>query len=346
MPAPPFLVTSADCPVPALLRHKSMRSVTFFLRNPRKKVMEPPTPGQERDTFEFIFFNERGLRPGWRLLIFLAILFAIFMGIRFLLRPFAARLPQGMVPTVLIPNEAVQFLVVVFASWIMSRIERRNMGEYGLPLKNSAALSRFIRGYIFWGFLPLTLLLVTLRAVHAFYFGKLALHDGQIFYWAAAWGVSFIFVALREEYLLRGYSLYTLAEGIGFWPAAVVLAALFVYLRNGNPGETRIGIIMTAFFALFAAAALRYTGNLWLAVGAHAGWDWGESYFYGVNDSGAQASGHLLNPQTPGPAWLNGGTVGPEGSILALLLLIMMSVLFVVIYRNTRKPVLVITKNL
>ncbi|HKD15400.1 MAG TPA: CPBP family glutamic-type intramembrane protease [Candidatus Angelobacter sp.] len=307
--------------------------------------MEPPTPGRERDDVEFIFFNERGLRSGWRLLIFLAIIFAIFIGIGLLLRPLAGRLPQGLTPATVTLTSALEFLVVVFASWIMSRIERRNMGEYGLPLRNSDVLSRFVSGYIFWGFLPLTLLLVTLRAVHAFYFGKLALHDGQIFYWAGAWGVSFIFVALREEYLLRGYSLYTLAEGIGFWPAAVVLAALFAFLHSRNPGETRIGIIMTAFFALFAAAALRYTGNLWLAVGAHAGWDWGESYFYGVNDSGIQAPGHLLNPQTPGPAWLNGGSVGPEGSILALVVLTAMTVLVMTIYGKAKKPVLVVTKN-
>jgi len=308
--------------------------------------MEQPTPGQERDTFEFIFFNERGLRPGWRLLIFLAIVSTIFMGIGFLLRPFAARLPQGMVPAVLIPNEAVQFLVVVFASWIMSRIERRNMGEYGLPLRNSDALSRFIRGYIFWGFLPLTLLLLSLRALHAFDFGHLTLHNGQIFTWAGIWGVFFILVGLAEEYSLRGYLLYTLAEGIGFWPAAIVLAAAFGLLHAFNRGESRIGIIAAAGFAIFLAITLRYTGNLWLAVGAHAGWDWGESYFYGVNDSGMQVPGHLLNPQTPGPAWLNGGTVGPEGSILVLVLLMVMSVLFAVLYKNARKPVLVITKNL
>src|SRR5215510_16367252 len=123
-----------------VVRHKFTPSVTFFLRHPRKKVMEPPTPGQERDTFEFIFFNERGLRPGWRLLIFLAILFAIFMGIAILLKPLAGRLPQGLTPATITLTSAFEFLIVVFASWIMSRIERRDMGEYGLPLRNSDAL--------------------------------------------------------------------------------------------------------------------------------------------------------------------------------------------------------------
>ncbi|HEY6253850.1 MAG TPA: CPBP family intramembrane glutamic endopeptidase, partial [Candidatus Angelobacter sp.] len=168
----------------------------------------------------------------------------------------------------------------------------------------------------------------------------------QVLSWAAVWGFFFILVGLFEEYFLRGYLLYTLAEGIGFWPAATILAALFGVLHTFNTGETRIGIIGAVLFAMFASVTLRYTGNLWLAVGAHAGWDWGQSYFYGVNDSGIQFPGHLLNPQIQGPAWLNGGSVGPEGSILALALLVVMTVLFALFYKRAREPVLVITKNL
>jgi membrane protease YdiL (CAAX protease family) len=87
------------------------------------------------------------------------------------------------------------------------------------------------------------------------------------------------------------------------------------------------------------------TGNLWLAVGAHAGWDWGQSFFFGVSDSGFQAPGHLLNPHAAGPDWLSGGTVGPEGSVLTLILLAMMTVLFLALYRNPREPVAMITST-
>jgi hypothetical protein len=52
-----------------------------------------------------------------------------------------------------------------------------------------------------------------------------------------------------------------------------------------------------------------------------------------------------LNPSTQGPAWLNGGSAGPEGSILALVLLIAMSVLFALLYRKARQPVLVVTSG-
>jgi|SRR5579863_1561885 len=300
--------------------------------------MQSPNPDNRPDLLRFIFFNQHELRAGWRLLIAAGLLIGVSFIIGILVSPIAARLPRPFTAAFLIPQEAVQLLIVLLVSWIMSRIEHRRMGEYGLPLTQARALSRFVRGYLFWGFLPLSLLLVLLRGLHKFYFGSLALHDGQILYWAAVWGLFFLLVGLLEEYLLRGYLLYTLADGIGYWPAAIVLATLFAIGHTRNPGESRIGILMTAFFAMFASVVLRYTGNLWLAVGAHAGWDWGQSYFYGVNDSGLQLPGHLLNPQIQGPAWLNGGTAGPEGSILCLVLMVAMSIFFALLYKRSREP--------
>jgi hypothetical protein len=82
-------------------------------------------------------------------------------------------------------------------------------------------------------------------------------------------------------------------------------------------------------------------------VGAHAGWDWGQSFFYRVSDSGMRAQGHLLEPSFHGPDWLTGGTVGPEGSAITLILWTLMIALFVLIYRR-RAPALVVvteTKN-
>ena len=227
----------------------------------------------------------------------------------------------------------------------MSRIERRKVGVYGLPLQRSV-ISGFIRGYFLWGFLPLALLLSILRGLHVFYFGNLSPLNSQILGWGALWFVFFLLVGLFEEFSLHGYLLYTLADGIGFWPAAIIQAVLFARGHMGNGGETRIGIVATGIFALFAAATLWRTGNLWLAVGAHAGWDWGQSFFFGVNDSGLKVTGHLLNPVlVQGPDWLTGGSVGPEGSVLTLVLWTLMTVLFLALYRKRHEPALVITEG-
>jgi membrane protease YdiL (CAAX protease family) len=297
-----------------------------------------------------IFFNDRGLRAGWRLLIYSGIIFILVWSAGLIAKRVASGQSKGTTSDFLRTifqaiAELILFLMLLFLAWIMSKIERRKLGAYGLPLQKSA-ISGFIRGYFLWGFLPLAILLSILRALHVFYFGNLSPLNSQILGWGALWVVFFLLVGLFEEYSLRGYFLYTLADGIGFWPAAIIQAILFARAHMGNGGETRIGIIATGIFALFAAATLWRTGNLWLAVGAHAGWDWGQSFFFGVNDSGLKVTGHLLNPVlVQGPDWLTGGSVGPEGSIITLALWTLMTILFVAFYRNRREPVLVITEG-
>ncbi len=298
-----------------------------------------------------IFYNDCGLRAGWRLLIYLGMIFILVLGAGLI----AKRLGSGHATSAPSSDfartifqaigELILFLVVLFLSWIMSKIERRKVGVYGLPLQKSA-ISSFIRGYFLWGFLPLALLLSILRGFHVFYFGNLSPLNSQILGWGVLWFLFFLVVGFFEEFSFRGYFLYTLADGIGFWPAAIIQAILFARVHMGNGGETRIGIIAAGVFALFAAATVWRTGNLWLAVGAHAGWDWGQSYFFGVNDSGLPVPGHLFNPRlAQGPDWLTGGSVGPEGSVLTLILWTLMAVFFLWLYRKRHEPVLVLTMD-
>jgi membrane protease YdiL (CAAX protease family) len=322
-----------------------------------------------------VFFNDRGLRAGWRLLIYLGIIAVVILllnGVLFLVtggKPGKSQAGE-ITPFFTILGDGLFFLLMLLAAFIMSRIEHRSIGEYGLPLKHQGpqdqgsrnlgwqstpglrvlesrrqpVFRRLIVGYVFWGFLPLTIVLAIMRLFHAFSFGDLALHGSSIILYGAAWALGFLLVGLAEEYLLRGYALYTLADGIGFWPAAIVMAVLFGIGHSFNAGETRVGLIATVVFALFASVTLRLTGNLWLAVGAHAGWDWGQSFFYGVSDSGLRAKGHLMNPSFRGPVWLTGGTVGPEGSAVTLILWTVMIALFVIIYRR-RSPALVVVEE-
>src|ERR1700757_2004883 len=123
----------------------------------------------------FIFRNERGLRAGWRALIYLSIIYGIPALLIFCLVKLSGPLPKMAPPTTLKPGpQLVQtilvFLWVLLGTWIMSRIERRPMGVYGLPIIRSA-IPRFFSGYLFWGFVPLTLELLLMRAFGLFYFG-------------------------------------------------------------------------------------------------------------------------------------------------------------------------------
>jgi membrane protease YdiL (CAAX protease family) len=314
--------------------------------------MEPePSASAPSHKLTLIFYNERGLRAGWRLLIYLGMIWLLILGAGLIAKRLTSGHPSGAPSSEFVRTmiqaavEFILFLVLLFLAWVMSKIERRKLGVYGLPLQRSA-VSSLIRGYFIWGFLPLALLLSILRALRVFYFGNISALNAQILGWGVLWFFFFLLVGFFEEYSFRGYFLYTLADGIGFWPAAIIQAILFARVHMGNGGETRVGIIATGIFALFAAATLWRTGNLWLAVGAHAGWDWGQSFFFGVNDSGLQVPGHLFNPHlSQGPDWLTGGSVGPEGSVVTLVLWVLMTVLFLALYRTQREPVLVITEG-
>lgn len=137
--------------------------------------------------------------------------------------------------------------------------------------------------------------------------------------YGAAYVTIFILVGIAEEGMLRGYALIQLARAIGFWPAAILTSLIFVALHLGHSNETAIGLAQVGAFGLLMALSVRKTGRIWFALGFHAAWDFAETFLFGVPDSGAASVGSLITSTFSGPAWLTGGTAGPEGSLLVFL---------------------------
>jgi membrane protease YdiL (CAAX protease family) len=284
--------------------------------------------GEDAPAKENIFLGKHGLRAGWRLLIYLGLTVGFSFGLTQLLR-FLFHPKQGALNGwALLWSEFIGFAVAFGAALVMSRIERRPVGAYGLP-------GRGMFGGIFWlGFLfglaAISLLIGLISVFGGYTFGTLALHGGEIFKSGLLFLVAFTVVGLFEEFLFRGYTQFTLGDGIGFWPAAALLSLLFGGAHLQNPGEGWVGAASVVAIALFFCFSLKRTGNLWFAVGLHASFDWGETFLYSVPNSGAVMEGHLSNAVIPaGPQWLTGGTVGPEGSVfcfltVALLFLVVM----------------------
>jgi len=137
---------------------------------------------------------------------------------------------------------------------------------------------------------------------------------------ALLWGIGFVFVGMYEEFLFRGYAQFTLASGMGFWPAALLLSGLFGAIHLSNPGEGWVGALSVFVFGIFACFTLRRTGSIWFIIGFHAASDYAETFIYSVPDSGMLATGHLLNSNLHGPRWLSGGSIGPEGSLMSFVI--------------------------
>ena len=286
----------------------------------------PDDSPRPQDNMHRIFIGSNGIRAGWRL----AMAIAIFLALLTAIGAAIVRVPQvrawvrGGGPEGLFLGEGMLALALVVTVWAMTRIENRSWADYGLP-PDVAFGKKFWQGAPY-GFAMLSVLIGLMGASRAFSFGGRALAGGDAVRYGLLYLAGFTLVAFFEEFAFRGYMQATLASGIGFWPAAVSLAVVFGALHLGNKGEAKFGAAMAGAFGLLAAFTLWRTGNLWFAIGMHGAWDWGESFFYGVPDSGVVLKGHLMNASFHGPVWLTGGTVGPEGSILVAVVLILAAI--------------------
>jgi uncharacterized protein len=303
---------------------------------------EPSHPGSAASSrFKKIFSGPNGLRAGWRLLIFLVLIAIQFVCVPFISRPLAKippprDLPQGATtPLALGGGDAILVLMICIASWIMAEIERHKFGDYGLPLRRG--LTKDFGFGALLGFLAISGTLLTMFLLHGFRIDGLAIHGTTILTSLSAWGLTFLMVGLFEEFGFRGYVQYTLASGIGFWPTAFVISGLFglVHLL-ADLNENVMGSVEVVMFGLLLCLFLRRTGALWCSVGFHLAYDWTETFFYGVPDSGVVPYHSLLNSNLTGPHWLTGGKVGPEASLFTPIALWLVALVFCRYYRENR----------
>ena len=133
-------------------------------------------------------------------------------------------------------------------------------------------------------------------------------------------GVTFVTLLLftgsaGEELLFRGYGLQLLIQRIGAYTAILPISMIFALMHGGNPHTTYLAIVNTAGFgALFGYALIR-SGDLWLPIGLHFGWNVALPLF-GVNVSGFEIKLTPVNMVWNAGIYWSGGEYGPEGSVL------------------------------
>lgn len=332
----------------------------------------------------WVFFGPNGLRAGWSIVLFLAVMIACGIGFSkasgYIMQHVLHRtLSKTMTPGTTILGEGLGLLAMLIAAFVVSRIEHRRVVDYNL--RGAKRGAHFAQGLVA-GFIALSVLVGSMAAGGWLHFGPLSLSGARIFEYAAAWGLAFLLVGCVEEGLARCYLLFTLGRGLnfwwalglvalmcgrvvlnpkangawgayaiallglapclllqmkkapstGFWNAAWVTSVFFGAAHTGNGGENWIGIFAAAAIGFVFCVSVYVTGSAWWAIGCHAAWDWGETYFYGTADSGFVARGHLLSTSTTGNVLWSGGSDGPEGSLLVIGVCILLLLALLVIY--------------
>jgi hypothetical protein len=186
-------------------------------------------------------------------------------------------------------------------------------------------LSILTRGINFWWALAAQ---IAVRADEAF---RTHGNGARGVYLAALVGLFPCFALHQKAGLRQGAT-----PGSAFWQATWVTSTFFGFYHTLNNGENWIGVFAAALVGFVLCVTVRLTGSAWWALGFHAAWDWAETYFYGAADSGLDSQGHLLSASPAGnPLW-SGGTDGPEGSVLALAVILVLLAFVVAVY--CRRP--------
>ena len=301
---------------------------------PVESVAIPSQPS----TLHKIFVGKDGLRAVWSILIFVLIFAALVAAAVFVVRvlhpgPQRNKLVTELSLKFAFVNESLLAFATLLATWIMSKIERRGR-SYGYG--GTQRLRKFLAG-MGWGVVLISLLVLILWKSGLLVIERRLIFGADVLRYGALWFLAFCLVGIFEESLTRGFLLYTLTRGftsfyqstfktrhsaaLGFWTSAAILSLVFFLGHTSNPGESPVGLLSVFLAGMFFCFSIWRTGSLWWAIGMHAAWDWGQSFLFGVADSGLMAQHHLLATHPQGRPILSGGATGPEGSIFILLVL-------------------------
>jgi membrane protease YdiL (CAAX protease family) len=286
--------------------------------------------------FRTVFTGADGLRAGWSLLIFFVLMAALSRGMHVFLdhRHLTSLSGTPISVGLFFFLQSSGVLMILLVTWTMSKIERRPIPVYGLG--SGSALPNFLSG-LACGAACLSLLVFALWKDRLLAFDGRLLSGAPVLGYGAIWIIGFLLLGVFEEYLNRGYVFFTISRGLtgvygwlfktrhnnalGFWTASVILSILFGLGHLRNPGESPIGSLCAGLFGVAMCLSLWRTGSLWWAIGFHASWDWAESFVFGVADSGLMIEHHLLATHPLGNPLMSGGATGPEGSLFALPIL-------------------------
>jgi len=137
----------------------------------------------------------------------------------------------------------------------------------------------------------------------------------------------FTAVAVLEEFIVRGYLLTNVAEGLrgatddgGVAVGAAVLATagLFGVLHAANPSGSLLSLLNITLAGILLGGAYAATGRLGFPVGLHTTWNFGLGPLFGFPVSGLTTDAAVVPVQVDGPRLVTGGGFGPEGGLVML----------------------------
>jgi len=211
-------------------------------------------------------------------------------------------------------NVAMATAIGLGAGWICLAIEKKPLSAMGYRL-NGRWAGELGLGVLGGAAIMLITALVAMAAG-----GFHWVHGGASLKAVGAGALLFIIVGFNEETLFRGYLFQRLVDGMGQWPAQILMALFFGLAHWGNPGMTGAtkvwATVNIGLAAILLGLCYLKTKSLALPIGVHIGWNFTQGNVLGFGVSGTTGAKGLLQPVFHGKAdWITGGAFGLEASL-------------------------------
>ena len=206
------------------------------------------------------FRGPNGLRAGWRLMIFLAFLVPVGYCSSRASDAILNRMNlQYYIPIGGLVVMEIFAATILLVSRIMAKIEGQTIADYGLPWRRAFCGQFWLEAFI--SFLSLPVLLFMLHLLGTYSFGSRVLNGAEVLKYGTVLAVPLFLAAMLEDFFYRGYVLFTLTTGIGFWPAAMVTSLLMGGAHYFNPGGRGLGPVSATAYCLVTCLILLQDGK-------------------------------------------------------------------------------------
>jgi len=206
---------------------------------------------------------------------------------------------------------ATLFIIFIFTKYV----DKTPFISIGLHIKNR--ISDLLIGFF------LGAIIMTIGIFSLMYLQEIQIANNEFMYSnnIALSFIFYLFVAIMEEALCRGYVLGQLLKACDKYLALVISSAFFALLHSFNPSMAAVPIFNLFLAGILLGISYSYTKNLWFPIALHLSWNFFQGPIFGFGVSGFRSYSIVAQTRTE-DNFINGGSFGFEGSLLATFLMV------------------------
>ena len=226
-------------------------------------------------------------------------------------------------------DEAFCLFLSIF---LMTKISKLKIEQLGFTKDN--IVFSYLKGALFGTLQIFTVFFIIfgLKAIDVYYVGNISiLLLIKVF-------IIFIFQALLEEILFRGYLMPFFSKVIGIKFTIILLSFLFTCIHLFNPNLDIIGLANVFLAGVTFSLIYYYTGNLWLVGAMHTLWNFILGFIVGSQVSGIITFNSIFfSIPVENKDLISGGKFGFEASIIETILELTISLFVIYLIRKEKR---------